>query len=435
MKQLKPYQLEDALTISKRKAALVPHEPRVGKSPIAIKAADLLPARVVVVICPANVKENWRVAVEEFRVGDWVAFFVSYNKAGEFAMRWRHYVKGNKHAKINVLIVDESHYAKDKSAQRTRWVYGSQCDGVGGLVEMAEHVYCLTGTPMPNHPLELWPMLRALAPHLIVNDRGKPMTASQFGDKFCKKILTPFGSKIVGSKNSKDLKVILDEFSVRKRTRLEVFGRDIQPPTRFYVAPANEFRTKLRDLEGSEQGRRVLKALENGGIKALAREEKHVASVRRLIGLAKVPGVANMIAGELDDEPRSKQVIFAYHREVIEMIVQALKKYGAQPYYGGLTPDRKVRLERGFKTESKFRVIVGQITAAGVGLDFSASDVATFAEQDWVGDNNEQARSRIFNMNSPNPKFTRFAVLRGSIDENIVAASERKMNDSKKIFG
>jgi hypothetical protein len=51
-----------------------------------------------------------------------------------------------------------------------------------------------------------------------------------------------------------------------------------------------------------------------------------------------------------------------------------------------------------------------------------------------VGDVNEQARSRIFNMNSPEPKFTRFVVLVGSLDEQIVAASERKLSDSRRVF-
>lgn len=432
--QLKPFQVEDGATIAARTAALVAHEPRVGKTLIAVRAADLVRAKIVVVVCPAAVRENWRRAIEAGRGGEWSAIIVSYNKAARLLPRIRQQRATNPDFMIDVLVIDESHMVKDRTAKRTRALYGSQCDRIGGLAEFAKHVYCLTGTPQPNHPGELWPMLRALAPELIDRGNGKPMSLTQFKDKYCKQLLTPFGVKIVGSKNAAQLRDRLSGFVIR-RTRAEVFGRDLQPPTRVFISPATEHRKHLRELESSAEGRRVLQALERGGMKQLSKEEKHVASLRRLIGLAKVPGVVRLISEELDAEPRSKQVLFAYHREVCELLVQGLRKYGAVVYYGGVSADRRIRIEDGFRTKTGMRVVVGQLDATSVGLDFSAADVATLVEQSWVGDVNQQAFARIFNMNSDRPKFPRFAVLSGSIDENIVTASERKLKDSKRTFG
>ena len=430
----KPFQADDARKIAKRESALVAHEPRVGKTLIAIGAADIVRARLVFVVCPAAVKPNWLAAIEQGRRGNWSALIASYNKAPQILERARRYFKYHPDERIDVLIVDESHLAKERRRLRTRAIYGATSDRTGGLAEFADRVYCLTGTPQPNHPGELWSMLRALAPELIDRGNGRPMSYTQFTDTYCKKLITMYGTKIVGAKRASELKDKLRSFVI-KRTRLEVFGRDLQPPTKVYVTAATEHRAHLKELEKSEAGKRVLAALERGGLKALSREEKHVASLRRLIGLAKVPGIIRLISDELDAEPRSKQVLFAYHREVVELLTRGLKKYGAVMFYGGVSAERKAWIEHDFKIKPGMRVIVGQLDAASLGLDFSPADVVTAVEQSWVGDTNWQAFARIFNMNSNRPKFPRFAVLKGSVDEQIVTASERKVKDSKKIFG
>lgn len=422
------FQVEDGQTIAKRRSALVAHQPRVGKTGIGIHAADLLRARLVVVVCPAAVKDNWRKAIEIFRKGRWLAVIVSYNKAGEV-------LKVLRGKKIDVLIVDESHYLKERSSNRSRVVFGPGCDGAGGLVELASHVYCLTGTPMPNSPIELWPMLRALAPELIDNGRGKPMSWSTFRDRYCKQLQTPYGMKIVGGKNYKELKDKMKGFVLR-RTRAEVFGRDLVPPTTVYVRAEAGMKNELAALSNSAAGLLVKQALESSNpLKALAKAEKQAASLRKLFGMAKVPGLIRLIGEELDMEPGEKLVIFAYHHAVIDALRMGLRKYGAVSFDGRVSPDRKISIQNKFQNDSSTRIVIGQIQAMGVGLDFSRANNTLFAEQDWVGDNNEQARARMFNAGSPEPKFTRFAVLVGSMDEQIAAACARKMSDSDKILG
>lgn len=427
-RQLRDFQIEDGDYISTRYSALVAHEPRVGKTNIAIRAADNVDARLVVVVCPAAVKEGWRKAILEFREGDWTAIIVSYNKAPNI-------LKVLRNRDIDVLVVDESHYCKERSTGRTKAVFGTTCDRIGGLAERAKHVYCLTGTPMPNNPTELWPMLRAIAPEIIDNGRGRPLSWSSFRDKYCKMMNTPFGAKIAGSKNYRDLKERMSGFVLRRKRR-DVFGRDMLPPTYVYVRAETKHRKELEALANSEQGRLVAKALESGNpLKALAKQEKHVASLRKLFGLAKVPGIVQLVSEELDGEPGSKIVLFAYHHVVIDALRTALtKKYGALAFDGRTSPDRKIRIQEKFMHDASCRVVIGQLDAMGVGLDFSAADNVMFVEQSWVGDINEQARSRIFNMNSPEPKFTRFAVLIGSLDEQIVRACNRKLSDSQRVF-
>lgn len=428
MRELRPFQREDGEYVSRRFATLVAHEPRVGKTNIAIHGSDLVDARIVVIVCPAAVKDNWREAVLEFRQGGWFAVIVSYNKANRILK----VLRGKKY----VLVIDESHYCKERSTGRTKAVFGTLCDKIGGLIEYATNVFLLTGTPMPNNPTELWPMLRACAPEIIDNGNGRPMSWSTFRDKYCKMINTPYGVKIAGSRNYRDLKERFAKHGfVIRRLRRDVFGRDMLPPTRVYVRPKPAEQKELEALMNSEQGRAVAEALKSSNpLKALAKQEKHVAGLRKLFGLAKVPGIVDLVSEELDNDPTAKIVLFAYHHVVIDALRTNLKKYGVESFDGRTSDERKIRIKKRFQTDPKCRVVVGQLNAMGVGLDFSAANDVLFVEQSWVGDENEQARSRIFNMNSSEPKFTRFAVLVGSLDEQIVAASERKLADTRRVF-
>lgn len=423
--QLKDYQFESRDFLAARRAALLADEPRVGKTAPSIKAADLLEDIAVVgVVCPAHVRENWVREIEAWRQNQWIAVVFSYEKAPEVLRK----VAFNK-LHFDVLIVDESHYAKTRTSKRTKAVYGKDCDGTDGLVAHADRVWCLTGTPQPNAPSELWTMLRAIAPEIIMRSSGRPMPFSIFEAKYCSKISTPFGMKVVGSKNAKELKEKLKGFVLR-RTRLEALGSDLQPWSQFIVAAPAANARELRRLTDSPEGRAMLRALERGGIRELKREGG-AAELRRMLGIAKVPGLVDFVTDELNTDVE-KVVIGAYHTDVINKLRDGFSKFHPL-VIDGHTPD-KMRQRDLFQNAKKHRVMIGQIKAAGTGLDLSAADNYIGAEVDWVGDNNEQISARIYNTEKKRPCFRRFAVLAGGIDEKIIRASTGKTKDSRKVF-
>src|SRR3990167_4614006 len=163
--QPRPYQLEGRDFLIARPRALLADQMRVGKTPQAIMAADAVRAGRVLVLCPAGAAYQWR---EQW--ADWSpnrspatilgaepisptfqgVAIASYNRAVQHraalstGFRW------------DVLIPDESHYAKNPEAQRTHMVYAK-----GGIGWNAHRIWALTGTPSPNHAGEVWPMLRA----------------------------------------------------------------------------------------------------------------------------------------------------------------------------------------------------------------------------------------------------------------------------------
>ena len=60
----------------------------------------------------------------------------------------------------NVLICDEAHRLKTPRTQRTLAVFGDGSHEHPGVV--SEYLWLISGTPMPNRPVELYAPLRAI---------------------------------------------------------------------------------------------------------------------------------------------------------------------------------------------------------------------------------------------------------------------------------
>jgi SWI/SNF-related matrix-associated actin-dependent regulator of chromatin subfamily A-like protein 1 len=424
--KLRPYQEVGAEWLTSRRYGYLADAMRLGKSAQAITAARKLglehKAMEIAVICPASVIPVWR---KQFAMwwpmrpaSHW--HILSYDKVTRGALDMR---VGNDYLRLDVLILDEAHYLKGKDAKRTKTVFGTRCDGINGLIRRANRVWCLSGTPMPNNPSELWPVLRALAPELIMHN-GKPMNYWTFITKYCVIEDNGFGQVIKGGKNLDKLKAAIAPFMLRRR--YEDVAADV-PPLQFDTLPVNGVAPNLGELakllDGAETDEEILSRLRSAS--------PHAASTRRLTGLAKVKGVLDWYA----DHRLSgggKVVFMAYHTEVIDCLAGALKA----PTVMGSTParERESAILK-FQEDPSCAAFVGQIQAAGTGIDLSAASTLVFVESDWVPGNNLQAAMRIQKVGKSEPSMVLNATLPKSIDERIAGACVRKMRDNAVLFG
>lgn len=429
MTALFPYQCAGAAFLASRRRALLADDMGLGKSAQAIVACEAVGARTILVVCPASLRQNWAREFGRFWFGSRApqVHVLSYDLAA----------RAKEEMGVDVLILDEAHYLKTKTAKRTKAIYGPKCDGVGGLVERAKHVFLLTGTPSPNNVSELWTHLRAVFPEAILGKNGKPMTYWQFVDKFCITVDNGFGIQIKGGKNLPDLKARIKPFVLRRKKE-EVLA-DL-PPIRFDTMPLDADLGALREAEANLPPG-IAEALEKDGVAGLQAIAGHVATWRRLVGQVKVKPLAERILEELEGGLQ-KLVVFAHHRDVIDaldaILMRELSVPGARPVCcltGNTPPDARQLLVDHFQKTKAARVFLGQIQAAGTGLTLTAASDLIFAETSWVPAENEQAAMRIHRIGQKNACLVRFATLPGSIDELIMKAVERKMKDIKEMFG
>ena len=95
-----------------------------------------------------------------------------------------------------------------------------------------------------------------------------------------------------------------------------------------------------------------------------------------------------------------------------------------------MSAQKKTANEDRFREDPKCRILLGQIVAAGQGLDFCSASLILFVETDWTPGNMDQASDRTSGFNQSNQVLVQYLVWLGSLDEHMI----RALADKKKII-
>lgn len=496
--QLFPYQIKGAHFLALTPQALLADEMGLGKSAQVVRACDMVGANDILVVCPGAVRINWSREFTRFSPMDRDCTLlltgkdrpapginiVSYDlltipdsrKATERARgphsdsgaerqaqrraetaraterERRKFIQALKEKAWDVLVLDEAHFLKERAADRTRTVYGHA--QFPGIAHLAKRTWRLTGTPAPNNASELYTHLKSAG---IVKD-----PYWDFVFTFCDGFNGDYGYTITGVKNVPQLKALLAQFMLRRKKS------DVQlqlPPITFHTVTVERSDVELdpyfyenwRPLgEGLIGQQRFLEQLQdvdktlkramyiqtqghhhnfNDTIKLLEAYSKTTAQLRRYLGLAKVPRVADILEEELKSGAVDKLVIFAVHAQVVEAMRLRFRKYGAVTLYGNTPQAKRQKNIDSFQNEKKTRVFIGNIVAAGTGITLTAAHEVAFVEADWVPANNAQAAMRCHRVGQDKPVRVRFFNCAGSVDEKVMDVLVHKTREITKFIG
>lgn len=422
-----PTQLTGAKFLSERKYALLADEPRVGKTGAAILAADDILAGLVLVITTASGRAVWKRAWPEWspyaRKVQVLTPKDKFDEANVTIVGWPSIADPKLLVQLirqewGLVILDESHHAKNPTAKRTQAAYR--------IAEKAKRVWCLTGTPIPNAPNDLWPMLHHLAPERIDN-----LSYDGFMHRYCivrMKKLSNFNRipVVIGGKNLPDLKKRLEGF-VLKRTQKDVGIREPIYET-FPLIVSEKVR---KDIYLNVPSAEILKAAEAGNTRML---EHHLGALRRVTGEIKAQAVVEALKEEFDCG-LDKIVLMHWHTEVGHILRHGLAKYGVTYIDGSSTPREREAATFNFSFRSpKARIFIGQIAAAGEAIDLSAASEMLFVETSFVPAQMKQASLRITNYAQKGLVRVRVAVLEGSIDEALESILLRKWSSIREVM-
>ena len=457
LETLFPYQEVGATFLSAHPHALLADEMGLGKSAQVVRACDLIGATAILIVCPAAVRINWAREFGRFspmdrpinimttfsdRPADVGVTIASYDiLATNEKMR-----RACRPVKWDVVVMDEAHYCKERAAKRTRALYGHA--GKDGIIHSAKYVWRLTGTPAPNDASELYTHLKSAG----IEKRSY----WDFVYDFCTGFDSNYGFKITGHKNTDRLKGLLAQFMLRRK-KDEVM-KDL-PPIHFAHVTVERSQVQLdpyffeqwrevgatqfmRDMEKIDRATKIaLKTVEDGykvhiddRIALLAALSKSTATLRRYIGLAKLPRVLEVIEQELIDNPKLKIVLFAIHKDVVECSRVKLRKYGAVTLFGNTPVEKRQDNIDKFQTNPRCRVFIGNIQAAGTGITLTASSEVVFIESSWVPSDNAQAAMRCHRIGQTQPVRVRFFSCAGSVDEDVTRTLLHKTRELSKIF-
>lgn len=427
---LYPFQEAGAQFLARHRVGIIGDEMGLGKTAQAVRACDLVGAETITVICPAIMRADWCEAwakfsptlrrIHEYRgTSDAIprdgVLIASYDGATKDAARHALAARCG-----DVLIVDEAHYLKEPGAKRSKRIIGRQ-----GLSRFHGRVWGLTGTLAPNNASELYTWLAFAG----LFDG----TSLDFRDRYCIVEDGIYGSKIIGVKNEADLNATLARLVLR-RTADDV---DLQLPPLFVETlavpgedchPGEHIMDQLRVREP---------ALADDIVQAIETRDwtlattPHIATVRRLIGLAKTPAVAARADRICCDG--GKIVLICQHRAVIAELMRRLQPHNPVALTGEMTPAAKRKAIKAFQTSPDTRVAVCQIKTAGTGVTLTAATYVDLVEPSWTPADNLQAIKRIHRIGQHASCIATYISLAGSIDEQIAAVLRRKHRELSKL--
>lgn len=376
-------------------AALLADEMGLGKTAQAIAVAKGLDAESVLVVCPASLRFNWQDEIEKWE--STIAWeVVSYEWAAKNYTRILD--------KVDLLILDEAHYCKNRAAKRTK-----AC--LSYLWDKAHNRLLLTGTPCPNGLMDGWSLFNKLDPEAFPNKY-------KYGWRYCnaeKNWYTGnFEFKGAKKENLPELRRRISNFMVRRRKK-DVLSE----------LPPKTYQQILLDVPRAEDYR--LSEQETRDALGAALSER-AATRRRGVGLLKVERAIEVINNFL--LAKDRLVVWTYHQDVSDKAVQALRSLDCEPLQiKGSTPmkERHEIVARFQSDDAEKLVLVAQIEAAGVGITLTAADTCIYLEQDWTPAKMAQSIDRLHRIGQESNVHVVYLIGKGTMDHQMIGVLRQKI--------
>jgi SNF2 family DNA or RNA helicase len=395
----------------------------LGKTAEIVGALDMSGGRYGIVVCPASARDAgiWSEHFASFsdrasrvceasNVHDLVAWMrgrfdvlvVSY----EQAVQWKRRVD-DEALVLDFLVLDEGDYLKNTGSKRTEAILGPQCDGHGGLAQWAKQVFKVTGTPMSNDPIDIYPFLRMVD--------ALRLSKEQFKRRYFSSFESTYGSRNTPRPETlNELQTLIYANSIF-RTEKDV-GIQLPPITLSSIemqGDTDDVAALLKNHPGLEGA--IINAIERGGLSFL--DSQHIATLRRLVGEAKSIPYAHMLADEMAGN-WEKQIVFCAHTQALLNVRDALARSGIKCalVHGASGKAERRDAVRAFQTDPSCRVFLGNIRAAGTALTLTAGCRVDMLESMWAPGPNAQAIKRAHRHTQTRPVRARFITLADSID-------------------
>ena len=409
------------------KRALLADEMGLGKTITAIAYMNTIGVDRYMVLCPASLQDNWRREIKKwsmsqcephiYRTGratpKHCILILSYGLCIHFELLDRIL----KNYRFGALIADEVHMLKSPLARRAQLLYAKN-----GVFDRVDAIAALSGTPILNKPIEIFPIVNKLNPQVF---EEKEFDA--FGAKYCEARRNVFSGKIEyrGSKNAAQLNFLLRSRVMCRRLKTEVLP---QLPAKI---------KRVIYLENASCGlayivreHELYSAFCEDGLSSEGNQ--NMLHVRNILGLLKVEQIVSYAKTILEEQ--EKIIIFGWHKEVLARIGAALADFNPLVLTGATPPNvRSLRVDA-FHSDPDRRVFIGSIAAAGVGLNLQIAHYILFAELSWVPGENAQAEDRAHRIGQAKSVVIDYLIFENSVDERILNVTNEKAKIIKNVL-
>ena len=394
--ELRSYQIWGVKFALHQERVLLGDEMGLGKTVQAIATMVSLcntGAKYFMVVCPASVLVNWEKEVTRF--SKLRAFKIHGAGRARTLKEWQRTggvaittyettgrIKLPEDFKINLLVVDEAHYIKNPSAQRSK--------NVEGLAETSDRLLLMTGTALENNVGEMINLIRVINPDKAdeLNSISFMSTAPQFRESVAPVYFRRKREAVIG-----ELPDLIEEEQWVGMSQKE-FRRYKEALYSKKYADIRRVSWNIDDPNSSSKGERL------------------VELVNEATGAGR------------------NVLVFSFFLDTI----QAVRTLIGNKYYGlingSVSPVKRQEIIDGFSKQTG-KVLLAQIQAGGTGLNIQAASVVILCEPQLKPSLEDQAISRAYRMGQGAENVLVYRLL----CENII--DERIMNllaEKREIF-
>lgn len=401
-----PYQIEGAKFALQRASTLIADEMGLGKT---IQALLVLRHThgTCLIVCPASIKLNW---LREIR--KWCPERESFVTISSWASL--HKVKDKT---FDLVIADESHYAKNPDSKRTK--------NMKQICLKAGRKVFLTGTPILAHPIDIFSLID-MAKHPLAKNWHF------FARRYCGMYQDNFGNMAFGEpKNLDELKENLKGFMIR-RVKSEVL--DFLPPkvrSLLDLEIEDEYIKALIMAEGVASNRSQITEKKKKLFEKHNIEFNQLAKVRSELGVVKAPAVIERIK-EMMEEVESL-VVFWTHRKPLHMCMEALQEFNPVCVVGDMKVEERQEAVDLFQ-KGKARVIFLTFGAGAEGITLTKAQNMIMAELDWTPSKLLQAEDRCHRISQKGSVHIEYITFAKSIDHKILRSLMKKTSIINQIL-
>lgn len=416
--KLYPYQRAGAEYLVKHERSYLADSMRLGKTVQVMAAAHHVGFKRMLVICPSSVTSVWQRHVAEWLPGKRVTlapakvpaegvYVTSYDRASRMAAEL-------KQVQWDIVVCDEAHKLKNRTAKRTQNICGSFDKAAGverpGLLSGVRYRWLLTGTAVEKKPAEL------IQP-LIGIDRLRDFGGFKgFAGRYCGWMQGVPGS-IDGARNLPELNERLRATCWVRRTMDDVYTSLPEKTYEHVPLPLKDARRYKMAVE------EVMEELSEDDRTNTAEAIVKMTLLRRIAAEEKVEAAISWVEDFLENG--NKLVLLGWHNEPLRAIYKHFQDQ-AVILTGETSAQDRIRAMDNFQTKDSIRLFVGNIQAAGEGIELSAaSDVAIF-ELPWNSSTLDQGIARILRPGKTTRMGIHYLLAEGTIDVDIAALVDEK---------
>ena len=420
------HQKESIQKLVENKKFILADDMGLGKTTSTIIAAIEANAKKVLIICPATLKINWKREIENYSDKSvYIAEGKNFNIESDYVIINYDIIKNFHDPKkktdsqilnsnFDLVIVDEAHYIKNASAQRTKLI--------NDIVKSVERIWLLTGTPMTSRPIDYFNLLS-----LVDSPVAKNWMA--YAIRYCQGYQFNVGGRkvwnIMGASNLEELR---DRTASTILRRLKEDVLDL--PDKIITPVYLRLKSNLYEEVMGDYYNWYEKNPEES--KSLTVQFTKLTKIRQIIADEKISQTIELAENII--EQGKKVIIFCNFTDSLNKICEhfgkiAVKVDGSMP-----KPNRQHSVDE-FQDNEKIKVFVGNIKAAGVGLTLTAAEAVIMNDLSFLPSDHSQAEDRAYRYGQKNNVLVYYPIFENTIEGIIYDILNNKKQVIATVMG